>query len=177
MPAGNGGTPARAPPWRTKKLHAMPQKTLLTHPHQERAPPGGLRNDSGCRCLALCCAQTQNPPFKSHRLWDRSVLVPSACEACADVPACLSGRGSVPACAPSWQTWMHARAIPTWRTNTLHALPQMSLLTHPHQERAPLAVYGMIPVAAARQTQRYARALPSWLTSCMILHALTTLGR
>ena len=64
--------------FRGKKLHAMPQKTLLTHPHQERAPPGGLRNDSGCRCLALCCAQTQNPPFKSRRPWNSSVLVHSA---------------------------------------------------------------------------------------------------
>ena len=32
----------------------------------------------------------------------------SACEAYADVPACVHGRGSVPACALCRQTWRHA---------------------------------------------------------------------
>ena len=96
----------------------------------------------------------------------------SACEACADVPACVCGRGSLPASAPCRQTWRHARAFPPWLTNKLHALPQIALPNPYHQEGAPWAVYGTIPVAAAlrhlahRPKTRRSRSLRSGAGRC-----------
>ena len=82
----------RAPPWRTLKLRSRYQMALLTHLHRERAHPGGVWSDSGCRCLALCCGnkytQTMSPRLRNR-------LLSSACGVCADVPACVCGRASV----------------------------------------------------------------------------------
>ena len=63
--------------------------------------------------------------------WNRTVPMSSACEACADVPACVYGRASVRGCALCQQTWRHGSALPPRRTNKLHSRYQMALVTHP----------------------------------------------
>ena len=72
----------------------------------------------------------------------------SACEASAGVPACVYGVANVPACQPSCRQAIEARpCAPPLGGNKLTVLPQKTLLSHPHQERAPPAFYGMFPVA------------------------------
>ena len=99
--------------------------------------------------LLPCAMSRKNKIHAEHepQVLDRSVLVSSACEGCADVPACVSRRASVPASAPYRPILRHARALPPWQTNLLHVLPQIAL-PNPFHDVLP-AVYGMIPVATA----------------------------
>ena len=57
----------------------------------------------------------------------------SACGACADVPACVYGRASVPAAGRQYR---HALALLLWLASKLHAPPQMSLPNPYHHEGA-----------------------------------------
>ena len=81
------------------------------------------------------------------RSWDRTAWLSSACEACADVPARVYGRVSVPACAQCQQTRHALRSPPGGQTSCMLCPTYYCFLT-PTKGVHPQAVYGMIPVAA-----------------------------
>ena len=104
-----GGTPARSPPWHSDKMHALHQMALPTHPHRERAPPRRFMKRFRFPLRSAMLRKDKYTQVMNPTPWNRTVPMSSACEACADVSACVYGLGNVPACEPCRQA-IEARA-------------------------------------------------------------------
>ena len=56
VPADLEARPRALPPYLTNTLHAPPKLHCGLTPAKSAPNPGGLRNNSGYRCIALHCA-------------------------------------------------------------------------------------------------------------------------
>ena len=85
--------------------------------------------------------QIMNP-----RPWNWLLSMSSACEECADVPACVHGRANVLACEPCRQA---IEGRPPGRQTSFMRCPKWHCRLTPTKSAHPSAVYGIIMVAAA----------------------------